>query len=279
MSELFEVEKLFEFLKEDLYPEDITSKYFSGYNVKAVIRSKNKEDFILAGMKFIIPFLERLGLKVIEYLKDGEVVKNGQTIAIYEGESYTVLASERVVLNLLSRLSGIATATRRMVELARSVNPNVIIAGTRKTTPGLRIFEKYAIEVGGGDPHRFNLSDAILIKDNHIRIAGSVEDALKAIKGKVPFTKKVEIEVETVEDALKAYRSGIVDIILLDNMSPEDVSKVVKELKGKVLLEASGGITPENVIEYAKTGVDIISSGYLTHSVKSVDISLDVYRI
>ncbi|MCY0859768.1 MAG: carboxylating nicotinate-nucleotide diphosphorylase [Sulfolobaceae archaeon] len=279
MSELFEVEKLFEFLKEDLYPEDITSKYFSGYKVRAVIRSKNKEDFILAGMKFVIPFLERLGLKVIEYLKDGEVVRNGQTIAVYEGESYTVLASERVVLNLLSRLSGIATATRKMVELARNVNPNVIIAGTRKTTPGLRIFEKYAIEVGGGDPHRFNLSDAILIKDNHIRIAGSVEDALKAIKGKVPFTKKVEIEVETFEDALKAYKSGCVDIILLDNMSPEEVSKVVKELKGKVLLEASGGITPENVIEYAKTGVDIISSGYLTHSVKSVDISLDVYRI
>lgn len=279
MSELFEVEKLFEFLKEDLYPEDITSKYFSGYKVRAVIRSKNKEDFILAGMKFVIPFLERLGLKVIEYLKDGEVVRNGQTIAVYEGESYTVLASERVVLNLLSRLSGIATATRKMVELARNVNPNVIIAGTRKTTPDLRIFEKYAIEVGGGDPHRFNLSDAILIKDNHIRIAGSVEDALKAIKGKVPFTKKVEIEVETFEDALKAYKSGCVDIILLDNMSPEEVSKVVKELKGKVLLEASGGITPENVIEYAKTGVDIISSGYLTHSVKSVDISLDVYRI
>lgn len=237
--------------------------------------SKNREDFVLAGLKFIIPFLERLGVKVVKSLNDGEIVKYGDVIAEYEGESYTILSSERIILNLLGRLSGIATVTRKMVELARSVNPSVIIAGTRKTTPGLRIFEKYAIEVGGGDPHRFNLSDAILIKDNHIRIAGGVEDAIKAVKSKVSFTKKIEVEVTSFEDALKAYRMGV-DIILLDNMSPKDISTVVKELKGKVLLEASGGISPDNVIEYAKTGVDIISSGFLTHSVKSVDVSLDI---
>ncbi len=184
-----------------------------------------------------------------------------------------------MTLNLLSRLSGIATATNTMVRLARSVNPTVRIAGTRKTTPGFRVFEKYAIEIGGGDPHRFNLADAVLIKDNHIAVyGGDLEGLIKLIKERTSFTKKVEVEVSTYEDAIRAYRAGT-DAILLDNMKPSDIVPIVRELKGKVILEASGGITPDNVVEYARTGVDIISSGYITHSAKSLDLTMDAERV
>ncbi|WP_243680173.1 carboxylating nicotinate-nucleotide diphosphorylase [Vulcanisaeta souniana] len=165
-----------------------------------------------------------------------------------------------------------------MVRLARSVNPTVRIAGTRKTTPGFRAFEKYAIEIGGGDPHRFNLADAVLIKDNHIAVYGDLEGLIKLIKGRTSFTKKVEVEVSTYEDAIRAYRAGA-DAILLDNMRPSDIVPVVRELKGRVILEASGGITPDNVIEYARTGIDVISSGYITHSARSLDLTMDAERI
>ncbi|MEM3939523.1 MAG: carboxylating nicotinate-nucleotide diphosphorylase, partial [Saccharolobus sp.] len=152
------------------------------------------------------------------------------------------------------------------------------IAGTRKTTPGFRVFEKYAIEVGGGDPHRYNLSDAVLIKDNHITLYGNLEELIKKIRESVSFTKLIEVEVSTYEDAIKAYKAGA-NAILLDNMSPYEIIPIVNELKGKILIEASGGITPDNVVEYAKTNVDIISSGYITHSSKALDFSLDVEKI
>ncbi len=276
MIEQIIIDKLMNFLKEDAYPEDITSKIVGGEKARGIIFSK--DEGILSGTVFIIPFLKYLGLKVLESMKDGMEVKRGDKIMIVEGDAETLLSVERLSLNLLGKLSGISTATQQMVKVAREVNSEVKIAGTRKTTPGLRIFEKYAIEVGGGDPHRFNLSDAVLIKDNHLAIIGNIEEAIKRAKRIASFTKKIEIEVSSLSDAISAYKAGA-DAILIDNLSPNEIIPIVNELKGKIILEASGRITPENVKDYAKTGVDIISSGYITHSSRSLDFSMDVLRI
>ncbi|WP_221290622.1 carboxylating nicotinate-nucleotide diphosphorylase [Stygiolobus caldivivus] len=276
MVERLAVQKLLAMLEEDVLPEDVTSKAVKGIKSRASIIAK--EDGLLAGNKFIILFLEQLGFKILDKMTDGSAFKKGDRLLEFEGDGEDILVVERLILNILSRLSGIATITSHMVKLARSVNPNIIIAGTRKTTPGLRIFEKYAIEVGGGDPHRYNLSDMVLIKDNHIALLGGVKPAIEKVKKYVSFSKKIEVEVTSLKEALEAYEAGA-DIILLDNMSPKEIEEVVERLKGKILLEASGRITPENILEYAKTGVDIISSGYITHSVKSIDLSLDIKKI
>ncbi|MEM0263424.1 MAG: carboxylating nicotinate-nucleotide diphosphorylase [Saccharolobus sp.] len=237
-----------------------------------------KDSGILAGNKFILPFLRFLNFEVKYYINDGKGISKGDKILIFEGDASKLLSVERFILNFLARLSGIATITNIMVKKVKEVNPNVKIAGTRKTTPGFRVFEKYAIEVGGGDPHRYNLSDAVLIKDNHITLYGNLEELIKKIRESVSFTKLIEVEVSTYEDAIKAYKAGA-NAILLDNMRPYEIIPIVNELKGKILIEASGGITPDNVVEYAKTNVDIISSGYITHSSKALDFSLDVEKI
>jgi nicotinate-nucleotide pyrophosphorylase (carboxylating) len=197
------------------------------------------------------------------------------------GQKPDLLKVERVVLNVLMRASGIATMTRRILERARSVNPRVRVAATRKTTPFLRYLEKKAVAIGGGDPHRFSLSDAVLIKDNHIRAVGGLEKAIMLARERSPFTVKIEVEVETVEDAIKAAELGV-DIIMLDNMKPSDVAKVHEELvrrglRDRVVLEASGGINEDNVIEYARY-VDVVSMGALTHSYKSIDMSMDLIK-
>jgi nicotinate-nucleotide pyrophosphorylase (carboxylating) len=275
MIEKLVLNKLLQFLEEDVLPEDVTSKIVRGIKCKAYIKAK--DEGLLAGVKFLKPLYEYFNIK-FEGIDDGSLFRKGDIIITLEGDAETILAIERLSLNLLSRLSAIATTTKKMVESAREVNPNVIIAGTRKTTPGLRIFEKYAIEIGGGDPHRYNLSDMVLIKDNHISLIGSVREAVTLAKKITSFTKKIEVEVSDLKSALEAYEAGA-DAILLDNMSPKEVEEIVSLLKDKVILEASGRITPENVKDYAKTGVDIISSGYLTHSVKALDLSLDVERI
>nr|MCL7344977.1 carboxylating nicotinate-nucleotide diphosphorylase [Candidatus Aramenus sulfurataquae] len=222
------------------------------------------------------PFLDYLGFKVEQYKRDGESVSYKDVLLVFQGKADELLSVERLTLNLLGKLSGITTATATMVRLAREVNPSVKIAGTRKTTPGLRLFEKYAIEVGGGDPHRFNLADAVLIKDNHLALLGSIEEAVRRAKA-ISFTKKVEVEVSSYEDALRAYKAGA-DAILVDNLKPDEIVPIVNELKGKLIIEASGRITPENVKDYARTGVDVISSGYITHSARSLDFSMDVER-
>jgi nicotinate-nucleotide pyrophosphorylase (carboxylating) len=275
MIEKLVLNKLLQFLEEDVLPEDVTSKIVRGIKCKAYIKAK--DEGLLAGVKFLKPLYEYFNIK-FEGMDDGSLFRKGDIIITLEGDAETILAIERLSLNLLSRLSAIATTTKKMVESAREVNPNVIIAGTRKTTPGLRIFEKYAIEIGGGDPHRYNLSDMVLIKDNHISLIGSVREAVTLAKKITSFTKKIEVEVSDLKSALEAYEAGA-DAILLDNMSPKEVEEIVSLLKDKVILEASGRITPENVKDYAKTGVDIISSGYLTHSVKALDLSLDVERL
>ena len=198
---------------------------------------------------------------------------------MFKGRAKNILLAERVVLNILARLSGIATATHQVVSIAQQTNPNVRIAATRKTTPGFRYFEKYAVQIGQGDPHRFGLSDAVLIKDNHLILIESIPRALELAKQNVSFGKIIEIEVESVNDAILAAKHKA-DAILLDNMSTttiKDVDRSLKELnlrKG-VILEASGGITLQNVAEYAEY-VDIVSLGALTHSVTALDFSLEL---
>ncbi|MUN29148.1 carboxylating nicotinate-nucleotide diphosphorylase [Sulfuracidifex metallicus] len=275
MLDSFLVEKLLSFLKEDAYPDDITGRLASGINSVAQLRLK--EEGVLCGVRVVIPFLKYMGLQVRNYREDGSKVKRDDIVLTFEGDGEVVLAVERTVLNVISRLSGVSTATKLMVENAREVNQHVRIAGTRKTTPGFRDLEKYAIEVGGGDPHRLGLFDAVLIKDNHISLLGGVSESIRKAKSISSFTKKIEVEVSSLEDAMKAYREGV-DAILLDNMTPQEVREVVQELKGKVILEASGNITPDNVRAYASTGVDVISSGFITHSSKALDMSLDVFR-
>ncbi|BBG25187.1 carboxylating nicotinate-nucleotide diphosphorylase [Sulfuracidifex tepidarius] len=276
MLDTFVIEKLLSFLKEDAYPEDVTGRFASG--IRAYAEIKVKDSGVLCGVKIVIPFLKYMGLEVKGFSEDGTQVNRGDVVLRFEGDGEVVLAVERTVLNVVSKLSGISTSTMEMVKKAKEVNPEVKIAGTRKTTPGLRDFEKYAIEIGGGDPHRLGLFDAVLIKDNHISLLGGVSESLRKVKSMTSFTKKVEIEVLSLEDALIAYNEGA-DAILLDNMTPAQVREVVERLKGKVILEASGNINPENVKEYASTGVDVISSGFITHSSRALDISLDVFKL
>jgi nicotinate-nucleotide pyrophosphorylase (carboxylating) len=199
------------------------------------------------------------------------------------GDARTVLSVERTILNFISRMSGIATTTKRLTEKLKKVNAKVKIAATRKTAPGLLYFDKKAVLIGGGDPHRLHLGDMVLVKDNHIAVAGSIENAVKNAKQSVSFSKKIEVEVTRVTDVLKAAEAGA-DIIMLDNFSPKQIKKAVELLKkagffGKILLEASGKITAENLLEYAATNVDVISLGELTHSVQAVDVNLEITRI
>ncbi len=267
--------KVLEYLEEDLYYGDIT--FVEEKRVRAKIVSKDTG--VIAGVRVAKIAFESFGVNVFESIRDGTRIKNGDTIMEIEGNSRDIIMLERTILNILMRMGGIATVTSEMVEKARSVNPRVRIAATRKTTPGFRIFEKMAVEIGGGDPHRFGLGDCVMIKDNHIAVAGDLVKAIRLAK-LVSFTKKIEVEVKSIDEALIAAREGV-DIIMLDNFKPREVEETInllerENLRDKVLVEVSGGITPKNVKEYAKTGVDIISSGYITHSARALDLSLIV---
>ncbi len=271
--------KLLDALREDDPFWDLTSVIVPNEYGEACVRVK--EDCVVAGMEEVAELLRLLGLEFTVLRGDGDVAKAGDCVLIIRGQKPDLLKVERVVLNVLMRASGIATMTRRILERARSVNPRVRVAATRKTTPFLRYLEKKAVAIGGGDPHRFSLSDAVLIKDNHIRAVGSLEKAIILARERSPFTVKIEVEVETVEDAIKAAELGV-DIIMLDNMKPSDVAKVHEELvrrglRDRVILEASGGINEDNVIEYARY-VDVVSIGALTHSYKSIDMSMDLIK-
>lgn len=270
--------RIHEFLKEDLGSGDITSELVVPADVKAKGHITCKENCVLAGLSEASDVFVELGAEVVSKKHDGEEASKGEVVMELRGTARQILAGERLALNFIMRMSGIATLTHELVDRCRETNPSVRIAATRKTTPGFREFEKKAVLLGGGDPHRFGLYDAVLIKDNHIRIVGGVVEALKrARKGR--FTKKIEIEAESREDALLALDNGA-DIILLDNFGPEELIEISRELKKRrpdILIEASGGITPENVGRYA-LGADIVSLGWLTHSVRSVDFSMDVER-
>ncbi|HEY3675293.1 MAG TPA: carboxylating nicotinate-nucleotide diphosphorylase [Candidatus Tumulicola sp.] len=204
---------------------------------------------------------------------DGERISAGGTIATIEGSARVILSGERVALNVLGHLCGIATATRSMVD---AVAPSrVRVADTRKTTPGLRALEKYAVRCGGGINHRFGLDDAVLIKDNHLALAGSIREAVAAVRARVGHMMKVEVEVDSLDQLREALETPV-DAVLLDNMSPETLTRAVDLVKGRVLTEASGGVTLENIASIARSGVDIISTGWLTRSAPALDVGLDV---
>jgi nicotinate-nucleotide pyrophosphorylase (carboxylating) len=275
-------EKLKQLLAEDVGQGDVTSAAVvpAGLTVEAVVVAK--EAGITAGIEETAILAESLGLSVKTKVVDGDEIKNGKVILRISGDAQAILSAERTMLNLLSRMSGIATTTRRLVEKLRKANLTAKIAATRKTAPGLLYFDKKAVLIGGGDPHRLRLDDMILVKDNHIAIAGNVETAVKKAKA-ASFSKKIEVEVTSATDALKAAEAGA-DIIMLDNFSPKQIREAVEALKkagffGKILLEISGGITEQNLLEYASTQVNIISMGELTHSVKALDISLEITKV
>jgi nicotinate-nucleotide pyrophosphorylase (carboxylating) len=240
-----------------------------------------KEDGVAAGIEEATFLAEYLGLTVKAKAADGDKINNKQVLLQISGDAQTILSAERTLLNLLSRMSGIATKTRALSEQLRKANVKAKIAATRKSAPGLLYFDKKAVAIGSGDPHRLHLDDMVLIKDNHLAIVGSVEEAVKKAKANASFTKKIEVEVTNVEDALKAANAGA-DIIMLDNFSSKQVKAAGEALRkdgfGKVLVEVSGGITGENLLEYAHSNVDIISMGELTHSVKALDISLEIMK-
>jgi nicotinate-nucleotide pyrophosphorylase (carboxylating) len=276
-------EKLRQLLAEDVGKGDVTSAAVvpAGLTVEAAVVTK--EAGIVAGIEETVILAESLGLSVKAEVADGEKIRNGQTAIKISGDARTILSAERTMLNLLSRMSGIATATRRLAEKLQKANLTAKIAATRKTAPGLGYFDKKAVLIGGGDPHRLRLDDMILVKDNHVAIAGSVANAVKKAKQNASFSKKIEAEVTSVTDALKAAEAGA-DIVMLDNFSTKQIKEAVEALKkagffGKVLLEASGGITEQNLLEYASAQVDIISMGALTHSVKALDISLEITKV
>jgi len=276
-------EKLRQLLAEDVGQSDVTSAVVvpAGLMVEAAVVAK--EAGMAAGIEETVILAESLGLRVESEVADGKEFRKGQNLLRIYGDARTVLSAERTMLNLLSRMSGIATATRRLTEKLRKANLKTKIAATRKTAPGLGYFDKKAVLIGGGDPHRLQLDDMILVKNNHIAIAGSVENAVKKARQNASFSKKIEAEVTRVVDALKAAEAGA-DIVMLDNFSPKQIRKAVEMLKkagflGKVLLEVSGGVTAENLLEYASSQVDIISMGELTHSVRALDISLEITKV
>jgi nicotinate-nucleotide pyrophosphorylase (carboxylating) len=273
-------EKLRQMLAEDTGQGDITSAILIPEKCNAEAEIIAKESGVAAGIEEAEVLLESLNLKPEALVKDGDEIKPKQVLMKIYGDARTILTAERTLLNIISRMSGIATTTRRLVEKVRKAGYKTVVACTRKTAPGLLYFDKKAVSVGGGDTHRLHLDDMILIKDNHTRIAGSIEKAVKTVKEKVSFSKKVEVEVSSINDALAAAEAGA-DIIMFDNFSPNQIKRAVKKLKksgflGKVLLEASGGITAENIVEYASTGVDIVSLGEITDSPKALDISLEI---
>jgi len=276
-------EKLLRILAEDLGQGDITTALIVSEKSTAEAEVIAKESGIVCGIEEAKILLESLGLQVEALVRDGQKIRASQVLLKISGKARTLLSVERTLLNLLSRMSGIATATKEVVEKIRKSKLKTRVACTRKTAPGLLYFDKKAVSVGGGDTHRLHLDDMVLIKDNHIKIAGNVEKAVEKARENVSFSKKIEVEVTRVEDALTAAKSGA-DIIMLDNFSPKQVKKAIKLLekagfREKVLLEASGGITKENILEYASTGVDIVSLGEITQSSRALDMSLEITRV
>jgi nicotinate-nucleotide pyrophosphorylase (carboxylating) len=254
-------------LREDLGHHDVTNDVPGETTGRLVA----KESGVVAGLDAAEAVFEYLGVDVCERADDGTTVEAGETVLRVSGPAVDVLRGERVAVNVAGHASGIATRTRRAVDTARQVSDEVRIAGTRKTTPGLRGIEKRAIAAGGGDTHRLDLSHMVMVKDNHVAEMG-MERAVERFRERVSFATKIEVEVESLAAAVDAVDAGA-DIVLLDNMPPEAVERAVQSVDGRALTEASGGITVDDVPDYAATGVDIISMGSLTHSASALDFS------
>ena len=262
-------------LLEDIGTGDITSESIVPYDLKAKGIIKTSEEGVVAGLDIIYLVFKKLDPEICfqSKIKDGKNILSGEVLAKISGSARTILKGERVALNFLQRMSGIATITSKFCQQVKDFP--VRIVDTRKTTPGLRILEKYAVSMGGGHNHRFGLYDAVLIKDNHITVAGGIRPAVNSVRKQISHTVKIEVEVENLSQLQDALRVKA-DIIMLDNMDLDTMEKAVKIAKGKALIEASGGITLEKVRKIAQTGVDLISVGALTHSVKSLDISMEI---
>ena len=268
--------ELLRFISEDIQGGDITSVLLPKKKIKAKIISR--QEGVLAGVKFAGDIFRLKGCNVKIIKKDGAKLKSNQIILQISGNAGTILSCERTALNLLSRMSGIATQTNFLVSKIRKINRKTKLYSTRKTAPGLRFFDKEAIMIGGGHKHRMSLNDMVMIKDNHLLVVNSMEGIIKNARKR---HKHVEVEVENQRDAILAASSGAT-IVMLDNFSPVQIKKTItvlqkKKLRNKVKLEASGGINSKNITAYAKTGVDMISVGSITNSVNGLDLSLEVY--
>ncbi|MFH1834656.1 MAG: carboxylating nicotinate-nucleotide diphosphorylase [Methanobacteriota archaeon] len=267
-------------LSEDGANVDVTSSFTPDKFVKAEVIVKNEG--IIAGIDELTHLFDMVGVKSSPKIQDGDTASPGDIVFSLEGGSRKILSVERTALNILSLMSGIATFTSKFVDALAQVDSKAKVAATRKTTPLFRYFEKKAVIVGGGVPHRMNLSDMVLIKDNHLKVFGGVGDALDAV-GEADLKVPVEIEVTNLDDAVKAAEMGV-DIVMLDNMSPEKIMRVTeklveKGLRGDIVIEVSGNVNLENVQEYGKLDVDVISIGSLTHSAPSMDISLEIIEV
>lgn len=265
-------------LKEDISSEDITTNSVMREKKLGAVQLICKQDGVIAGLEIFKRVFELLDRETVTklFFKDGDKVKKGDLLGEVEGDIRVLLSGERTALNYLQRMSGIATYTNNMVKLLEG--SSVKLLDTRKTTPNMRIFEKYAVKVGGGNNHRYNLSDGILLKDNHIDAAGGVANAIKMAKEYAPFVRKIEVEVENLDMLKEALEAGA-DIIMLDNMTPEMMKEAVKLTRGKAVTECSGNITKENIQTIIDTGVDYVSSGALTHSAPILDVSLKNLRV
>ena len=264
---------IMEALREDISSEDVTTNSVMKEAVQGEVDLICKQDGIIAGLPVFQRVFELLDekVKVELYCKDGDTVTNGQLMGKVFGDIRVLLSGERVALNYLQRMSGIATYTHSVAILLEGSHTKLL--DTRKTTPNMRIFEKYAVRVGGGYNHRYNLSDGVLLKDNHIGAAGSVTKAVQMAKDYAPFVRKIEVEVENLEMVKEAVEAGA-DIIMLDNMSTEDMQEAIRIIGGRAETECSGNVTKENIGRLTSLGVDYISSGALTHSATILDISL-----
>lgn len=265
------------FIEEDLGYDDVSCTIVPDRSAEAIIITK--EDCTIAGIDEAASIFYYFGIETETDFKDGDHLNKGDIVFRLAGGAVSILRAERLSLNFLAHLSGIATLTRSCTDTVRKHSESTRIACTRKTTPGIRKFEKLAVAAGGGDTHRFNLSDAVMIKDNHIKLMG-IEAAIKAAQKTSSFTQKIEVEVESAEDAALAAELGV-DIIMLDNMQPEAIKETLsileeKGLRRSVIVEASGGISPSNLEGYAKTGVDVISMGSIIHKSRWIDFSLEI---
>lgn len=273
------IEDLLRFIREDAPWGDVTSEtVVPDVTCRAIVRAKSQG--VVAGLSEARRLFEHFGVTVRERSADGRAVAPGTVLLDLDGPARAILLVERTALNIIGRMSGIATRTREAVEAVRAVSPDVRVAATRKTAPGLRVLDKKAVILGGGDPHRYTLSDMVLIKDNHLALTPLAE-AIRRAKEESLY-RVVEVEVETVEDAVTAAGAGA-DIVLLDNMTPDTVREAVRALAGRGLrdrltLEVSGGVGEDTLAGYAATGVDIISMGALTHTVRNFDVSLDILK-
>lgn len=276
-------EMLLEWIKEDSPYTDITTNALGISNECIEMTIRAKSNGVASCTSEIAAALEALGINVIQYIKSGDHFSEGDVVMKLQGRAHDLLLLERTLLDILMYASGIASATRRLVLQARRVNPGVRIAATRKTPPGFRLCAKLAFAQGGGDTHRWGLSDALIIKDSHVEVIGSLEEAIKRAQRRKSFVHRLEVEVSRPEDALLAARLGV-DIIMLDNMAPSEVRYTVQlleknNLRDKVVLEASGGIGPWNIAAYALSGVDVISTSYPFYHPERVDLSAEMKRV